>query len=152
VYVTGALRWTAKGRSLPGRFPVSEPGGPRASHLPWVSPASSAASGPELRESAPGLGSLAKTEAPPVRVPARSFGIGRRHQGDLGGRAASFLTALRDDRRGQMMPPRPLGGCGAQADWALRPGGAFLEIAGARAPGWRSRASRPAGWAAWVNG
>ena len=58
----------------------------------------------------------------------------------VGGRAASLLTALRDDRRGQILPTRAAAG----PIRAFRPGGAIFEIAGARALDWRPRASRPA--------
>ena len=56
------------------------------------------------------------------------------------GRAASLLTAPRDDRRGQILPTRAAAG----PIRAFRPGGAIFEIAGARALDWRPRASRPA--------
>ena len=81
VYVRGALRWTAQGRSLPGQCAVSEPTGPRAS--PRVPHRRRVGLRSESRPAALPT-SRANPEVPPGRVPARSFGIGRRRQGDEG--------------------------------------------------------------------
>ena len=97
----------------------------------------SAAIGPELRVRPAAASSW--PEDPQGRVPHGPPGstVGTKASW---GRAASLLTAPRDDRRGPILPSRAAAG----PVRAFRPGGAIFEIAGARALDWRPRASRPA--------
>ena len=122
--------------SAAARAGRSEPG--VRGHLPWVRPAS-AAIGPELRVRPAAASSWPGKVSPRGACPTvlRDRPLAPRR---VEGRAASLLTAPRDDRRGQILPTRAAAG----PIRAFRPGGAIFEIAGARALGWRPRASRPA--------